>query len=93
MPRSRGASNHPSGTAPTTAHQEVNKVKTDGITMREDQAPPSPFQPGYGRRPAVYGGHEQEIAELTEVFRTLDFGENHSVLVSGLRGAGKTALL
>ncbi|WP_268966575.1 hypothetical protein [Rathayibacter sp. Leaf248] len=27
------------------------------------------------------------------MFDTLDFGENHSVLVSGLRGAGKTSFL
>jgi len=54
---------------------------------------PSPFSPGYGRKPLVFGGHEDEIEELTEVFRTLDFGENQSVLVSGLRGAGKTSML
>jgi len=53
----------------------------------------SPFTPGYGRRPIVYAGHEREIAELVEVFDTLDFGENQSVLVSGLRGAGKTSML
>ncbi len=54
---------------------------------------PSPFSPGYGRRPLVFGGHEDELEELSEVFRTLDFGENHSVLISGLRGAGKTSML
>lgn len=53
----------------------------------------SPFSPGYGRRPLVFGGHEEELDELTEVFRTLDFGENHSVLIAGLRGAGKTSML
>lgn len=41
----------------------------------------------------MFGGHEEELAELTEVFETLDFGENQSVLVSGLRGAGKTSML
>jgi len=54
---------------------------------------PSPFSPGYGRRPLVFGGHEDELAELEEVFTTLDFGENQSVLISGLRGAGKTSML
>lgn len=54
---------------------------------------PSPFNPGYGKKPAVFGGHEQDITELTTVFDTLDFGENHSVLISGLRGAGKTSML
>ncbi|WP_087009290.1 ATP-binding protein [Gulosibacter sp. 10] len=54
---------------------------------------PSPFNPGYGRKPAVFGGHRQAISELSAVFETLDFGENQSVLVSGLRGAGKTAML
>lgn len=54
---------------------------------------PSPFSPGYGRRPLVFGGHETELAELSEVFATLDFGENQSVLISGLRGAGKTSML
>lgn len=41
----------------------------------------------------VFGGHSQELEELTEVFESLDFGENHSVLISGLRGAGKTSML
>lgn len=54
---------------------------------------PSPFSPGYGSKPAVFGGHEAEVDELTTVFDTLDFGENHSVLISGLRGAGKTSML
>lgn len=54
---------------------------------------PSPFSPGYGRRPLVFGGHEEELAELAAVFETLDFGENQSVLISGLRGAGKTSML
>lgn len=54
---------------------------------------PSPFSPGYGRRPLVFGGHETELAELSAVFATLDFGENQSVLISGLRGAGKTSML
>ncbi|RUQ09649.1 ATP-binding protein [Curtobacterium sp. HSID17257] len=53
----------------------------------------SPFNPGYGRQPLVFGGHEQEIDELTRVFSTLDFGENHSILIAGLRGAGKTSML
>lgn len=58
-----------------------------------DAAGPSPFSPGYGRRPLVFGGHEAELAELAAVFQTLDFGENQSVLISGLRGAGKTSML
>lgn len=41
----------------------------------------------------MFGGHENELDELAEVFRTLDFGENQSVLISGLRGAGKTSML
>lgn len=53
----------------------------------------SPFTPGYGRQPLIFGGHQAVIAELTDVFRSFDFGENHSVLVSGLRGAGKTSML
>lgn len=56
-------------------------------------AAPSPFTPGYGKKPAIFGGHGQELSELKDVFETLDFGENHSVLVSGLRGAGKTSFL
>ncbi|QTX05775.1 ATP-binding protein [Agromyces archimandritae] len=54
---------------------------------------PSPFTPGYGRKPVVFGGHLTELDELREVFETLDFGENHSVLASGLRGSGKTSFL
>ncbi len=53
----------------------------------------SPFNPGYGKQPLVFGGHEKDIEELTDVFTTMDFGENHSVLVTGLRGAGKTSML
>lgn len=53
----------------------------------------SPFSPGYGRRPLVFGGHDAELSELASVFETLDFGENQSVLISGLRGAGKTSML
>ncbi len=53
----------------------------------------SPFHPGYGKRPLVFGGHEDELDEIARVFETLDFGENHSILVSGLRGAGKTSFL
>lgn len=58
-----------------------------------DTSETSPFSPGYGRRPLVFGGHEAELAELASVFATLDFGENQSVLISGLRGAGKTSML
>lgn len=54
---------------------------------------PSPFTPGYGNKPAIFGGHGEDLSELRAVFNTLDFGENHSVLASGLRGAGKTSFL
>lgn len=54
---------------------------------------PSPFTPGYGKLPRVFGGHKEELEELTYVIKSLDFGENQSVLVSGLRGAGKTSML
>ncbi|ARC55551.1 hypothetical protein AS850_00480 [Frondihabitans sp. 762G35] len=54
---------------------------------------PSPFSPGYGRRPLVFGGHDDELSELSEVFASLDFGESQSVLISGLRGSGKTSML
>lgn len=53
----------------------------------------SPFTPGYGRSPLVFGGHGRELRELTRVFSEYDFGENQSLLVSGLRGAGKTSML
>jgi hypothetical protein len=62
------------------------------MTTRETPEP-SPFSPGYGRRPLVFGGHEEELSELRAVFETLDFGENQSVLISGLRGSGKTSML
>lgn len=54
---------------------------------------PSPFTPGYSKPPLVFGGHRAELNEITEVFRTLDFGENDSLLISGLRGSGKTSML
>lgn len=53
----------------------------------------SPFRPGYGKQPLVFGGHQEAIDELRAVFQDYDFGENQSVLISGLRGAGKTAML
>lgn len=54
---------------------------------------PSPFTPGYSKPPLVFGGHENELHEITAVFETLDFGENDSLLISGLRGSGKTSML
>ncbi|RLP71883.1 ATP-binding protein [Mycetocola tolaasinivorans] len=60
---------------------------------QQRSAEPSPFSPGYGRAPLVFGGHAEELAELTAVFETLDFGENQTVLLSGLRGSGKTSML
>ncbi|MDO5619212.1 ATP-binding protein [Kocuria sp.] len=53
----------------------------------------SPFTPGYGKQPHVFAGHEPEVDELVQVFKTYDFGDNHSILVSGLRGSGKTSML
>jgi hypothetical protein len=63
--------------------------------LDQDPAPQrvSPFSPGYGKQPLVYGGHDAELRELSHVFESLDFGENHSILVSGLRGSGKTSML
>lgn len=55
--------------------------------------PNSPFTPGYGRRPLVYGGHESLLDEMRTVFAEHDLGENQSLLLSGLRGAGKTSML
>ncbi|MBC7724632.1 MAG: ATP-binding protein [Burkholderiaceae bacterium] len=53
----------------------------------------SPFRPGYSRMPLVFGGHERTVREFENVFQNFDIGENQSVLVSGLRGAGKTSML
>lgn len=53
----------------------------------------SPFRPGYGRPPLVFGGHERELEELESVFRDFDYGENQTLLISGLRGSGKTSML
>lgn len=53
----------------------------------------SPFTPGYGKQPHVFAGHRDELEELVNVFETYDFGDNHSVLISGLRGSGKTSML
>lgn len=57
------------------------------------ETPNSPFTPGYGRRPLVYGGHEALLEDMRRVFHEHDYGENQSVLLSGLRGAGKTSML
>lgn len=61
--------------------------------MRDDDQPNSPFRPGYGKQPLVFGGHSRLLSDLEHVFSTHDFGENHSLLISGLRGAGKTSML
>lgn len=53
----------------------------------------SPFTPGYGRPPLVFGGHQDDLNTFERVFADYDFGENQSVLISGLRGAGKTSML
>lgn len=53
----------------------------------------SPFSPGYNRMPLVFGGHERVVAEFDNVFENCDLGENQSVLLSGLRGAGKTSMM
>lgn len=53
----------------------------------------SPFRPGYSRAPLVFGGHEDAIEEFANVFENYDIGENQSILISGLRGAGKTSML
>lgn len=53
----------------------------------------SPFTPGYGRPPLVFGGHQDDLKMFDRVFADYDFGENQSVLISGLRGAGKTSML
>ncbi|MGJ5591429.1 ATP-binding protein [Micrococcus lylae] len=55
--------------------------------------PNSPFTPGYGRRPLVYGGHENLLEDMRTVFAEHDLGESQSLLLSGLRGAGKTSML
>lgn len=53
----------------------------------------SPFRPGYSRAPLVFGGYEDTIEEFANVFENYDIGENQSILLSGLRGAGKTSML
>lgn len=53
----------------------------------------SPFRPGYGKQPIVFGGHQEALEEFSDLFRHYDFGENQSILISGLRGAGKTSML
>ncbi len=53
----------------------------------------SPFRPGYSRMPLVFGGHEDTVEEFENVFEHYDLGDNQSVLISGLRGAGKTSML
>lgn len=53
----------------------------------------SPFRPGYSRMPLVFGGHDEIVEEFENVFANYDLGENQSVLLSGLRGAGKTSML
>jgi hypothetical protein len=53
----------------------------------------SPFTPGYGRPPLVFGGHGDIFQDIEDIFTTFDFGDSQSLLISGLRGAGKTSML
>jgi hypothetical protein len=53
----------------------------------------SPFTPGYGRQPLVFGGHEDIVQDIEDIFTTFDFGDSQSLPISGLRGAGKTSML
>ena len=53
----------------------------------------SPFTPGYGVQPLVFGGHVEELAAFRRAFEDYDFGDRRSILLSGLRGTGKTSML
>jgi hypothetical protein len=60
-------------------------------TAREPQAPPSPYKPGNGLDPPYLGDRRPHL----ERFRSFlaDPDTPHNVLVTGLRGVGKTVLL
>ncbi len=51
----------------------------------------NPYRPGAGHSPPVLAGRSREVAQMTKLLRQGFFSSN--VLVTGLRGVGKTVLL
>jgi type II secretory pathway predicted ATPase ExeA len=55
---------------------------------------PSPYTPGAGAMPLVLAGREPEITAYRDLITRLNGGQHaRGLLVTGLRGVGKTALL
>jgi AAA ATPase domain len=55
---------------------------------------PSPYSPGAGAIPLVLAGREREIAAFRDLIGRLNRGQHgRGLLLTGLRGVGKTALL
>jgi Cdc6-like AAA superfamily ATPase len=54
----------------------------------------NPYTPGAGTRPPVLAGREGEIAQFENLIQRLLAGRpEKSLMVTGLRGVGKTVLL
>lgn len=55
---------------------------------------PCPYTPGAGTIPRALAGRERELAQFTTMLRRIRIGNpGQSLLVTGLRGVGKTVLL
>lgn len=57
----------------------------------ENQIPINPFRPGNGQRPVYLAGRDNEQREFEKLVR--DTTVSHNLIVTGLRGVGKTVLL
>ena len=55
---------------------------------------PNPYRPGAGLMPMYLAGRDESIQEIDEMFQTINAGmPTQSVIISGLRGVGKTVLI
>ena len=61
------------------------------VSSRIIRNQPSPFRPGMGLEPPYLGGRRDQLARFESYLS--EPGVPHNVLVTGLRGVGKTVLL
>lgn len=53
----------------------------------------NPFNPGSGTPPPFLAGRDQELAMFEEILKSITDGKLTNVILTGLRGTGKTVLL
>lgn len=53
----------------------------------------NPFNPGSGTTPPFLAGRDQELVMFEEILKSITNGKLTNVILTGLRGTGKTVLL